>query len=190
MTLNAQLRKAREHAGWTLKEIAARSGVGASAISRFEDGTAGVTTATLQALADSLGVTLVAVPGRLNAASDTACFIAARLRDAKAATAFRALIQFSDDLRAANSFTAALSLAVEPDSTGDPHFDAAIAGLSEIRLTELGLESPAWVAAPERSVEIAEDSLGYRWDGRHYDDTHPILRSHGVILPRETLASV
>ena len=190
MTLNAQFRKAREQAGWTQKEIAARSGVAHSAISRFENGKASVTTATLETLADSLGVTLVAVPGRLNAAADTARFIAARLRGGETATAFRALIQFSDDLRAGNTFTTALSLAVEPDSTGDPHFDAAIAGLAEIRLAELGLESPDWVTAPGRSVEIAEDSLGYHWYARHYDDTHPILRSHGVILPRETLASV
>lgn len=190
MSLNAQLRKAREQAGWTQKEIAARSGIAHSAISRFESGKAAVTTSTLETLADSLGVSLVAVPGRINAAADVARFIASRLADGNTASAFRGLIQFSDDLRAGNAFTTALSLAVEPDSTGDPHFDAAIAGLAEIRLKELGLESPAWVGAEVRYAPIAEDSLGYRWSADDYDDTDPVLRSHGVVLPRQTLASV
>ena len=190
MPLSAQLRKAREQAGWTQKDIAARSGIAHSAISRFENGKASVTTATLETLADSLGVTLVAVPGRINAAADVAGFIRSRLAEDKTASAFRGLIQFSDDLRAGNAFTTALSLAVEPDTTGDGHFDAAIAGLAEIRLAELGLESPAWVTAPSRYAKIAEDSLGYHWVARHYDDTDPILLAHGVILPRQTLASV
>jgi transcriptional regulator with XRE-family HTH domain len=190
MSLNAQLRTAREQAGWTQKEVAARSGIAHSAISRYESGKAGVTTATLETLADSLGVSLIAVPGRINAAADVARFIASCLTGGNAASAFRALIQFSDDLRAGNAFTTALSLAVEPDSTGDVYFDAAIAGLAEIRLAELGLESPAWVTAESRYAEITEDSLGYRWSARHYDDTDPILLAHGVILPRSTLASI
>lgn len=190
MPLNAQLRKAREQAGWTQKEIAVRSGIAHSAISRFESGKAGVTTATLETLADSLGVTLFAIPGRINAAADVARFIGARLEDGRADSAFRALIQFSDDLRAGNTFTTALSLAVEPDTTGDIHFDAAIAGLAEIRLTELGLERPAWVTAAGRYAEIAEDSLGYHWAADDYDDTDPRLIVHGVVLPRQTLASV
>ncbi|MGO4535597.1 helix-turn-helix domain-containing protein [Leifsonia sp. 2MCAF36] len=190
MTLNAHLRTARERAGWTQKEIAARSGIAHSAISRFENGKASVTTATLEMLADSLGVTLVAVPGRINAAADLALFIRSRLHDGKTASAFRGLIQFSDDLRAGNAFTTALSLAVEPDTTGDAHFDAAIAGLAEIRLAQLGLESPAWVTAPGRYAEIAEYSLGYHWATDDYDDTDPLLIAHGVVLPRQTLASV
>lgn len=190
MQLNGQLKKAREQAGWTQKDVAARSGIAHSAISRYESGKAGVTTGTLETLADSLGVTLIAVPGRINAAADVAQFIRAQLADGDTATAFRALIQFSDDLRAGDSFRIALSLAVEPDPTGDPHFDAAIAGLAELRLRELGLESPAWVTAEGRYAPIAEESLGYRWYVRHYDDTDPILIEHGVILPRETLASV
>ncbi|WP_374010852.1 helix-turn-helix domain-containing protein [Leifsonia sp. LS-T14] len=190
MSLNTQLRKAREQAGWTQKEIAARSGIAHSAISRFESGKAGVTTATLETLADSLGVSLVAVPGRINAAADVARFVASRLADGSTASAFRGLIQFSDDLRSGNTFTTALSVAVEPDSTGDPHFDAAIAGLAEIRLAELGLESPAWVTSESRYAELAEDSLGYHWSADDFDDTDPVLRSHGVVLPRQTLASV
>lgn len=190
MQLNGQLKKAREQAGWTQKDVAARSGIAHSAISRYESGKAGVTTATLETLAASLGVTLIAVPGRINAAADVAQFIRAKLAEDKTPTAFRALIQFSDDLRAGSAFTTALSLAVEPDPTGDAHFDAAIAGLAEIRLGELGLESPAWVTAPDRYAEVAEESLGYHWYARHYDSTHPVLLAHGVILPRETLASV
>ena len=190
MQLNGQLKKARKQAGWTQKDIAARSGIAHSAISRYESGKAGVTTATLETLADSLGVTLIAVPGRINAAADVAQFIRAKLEEGRTSTAFRALIQFSDDLRAGNSFTTALSLAVEPDLTGDPHFDAAIAGLAEVRLRELGLECPAWVTAESRYAEIAEDSLGYRWSAEDWDETDPILRAHGVVLPRSTLASV
>ena len=190
MPLSSQLKKAREQAGWTQKEVAARSGIAHSAISRFENGKASVTTATLETLADSLGVTLVAVPGRINAAADVARFIRARLEVGNSASAFRGLIQFSDDLRAGNAFTTALSLAVEPDTTGDAHFDAAIAGLAEIRLAELGLESPPWVTAESRYAEIAEDSLGYHWAADDYDDTDPVLVAHGVVLPRQTLASV
>ena len=137
-----------------------------AAISRFENGKASVTTATLETLADSLGVTLVAVPGRINAAAEVAGFIRSRLAEDKTASAFRGLIQFSDDLRAGNAFTTALSLAVEPDTSGDGHFDAAIAGLAEIRLAELGLESPAWVTAPSRYAEIAGGLVGLSLGGR------------------------
>jgi transcriptional regulator with XRE-family HTH domain len=190
MQLNGQLKKARERAGWTQKDIAARSGIAHSAISRYESGKAGVTTATLETLAESLGVTLIAVPGRINAAADVAQFIRAQLAEGDTATAFRALIQFSDDLRAGDSFRTALSLAVEPEPTGDAHFDAAIAGLAELRLRELGLESPAWVTAEGSYARIAEESLGYRWFAEDLADTDPVLRAHGVVLPRQTLASV
>ena len=50
MQLNAQLKKARQQAGWTQKDISARSGVAHSAISRYESGKAAVTTATLETL--------------------------------------------------------------------------------------------------------------------------------------------
>ncbi|ANF30440.1 hypothetical protein A0130_00960 [Leifsonia xyli] len=190
MQLNAQLKKARQQAGWTQKDISARSGVAHSTISRYESGKAAVTTATLETLADSLGITLLAVPGRINAAADVAQFIRAKLAEGKASTARRALIQFSDDLRAGNAFTTALSLAVEPDSTGNAHFDAAIAGLAEVRLRQLGLESPEWVTAEDRYADVAEESLGYHWSAEDWDDTDPVLQSHGVVLPRATLASV
>lgn len=60
----ALLRRAREHLGWSQRELSARSGVPQSHISRIESNTVDLRLSSLLALAHALGLELELIPRR------------------------------------------------------------------------------------------------------------------------------
>ena len=64
----------------------------------------------------------------------------------------RALLQLNDNLVAERGLVRGVLGLAEPESTKDPVWDAAIAGLVAWRLREEGLPAPDWVNAPSRHL--------------------------------------
>lgn len=145
MTIVSSLRRARKNARVTLAEVAVRSGVGETNLSAIENARRDPSTATVQRIADSLGVTFVAVPvrGRSSAAS-----AAAAIADAQASgnprLAYRNFIQLADDLAAVDPATRVVLAAEEPERSGG-RWDDALAALVEYRLIQAGAPLPQWV---------------------------------------------
>lgn len=145
MTLVNALRRARKNAGVSLRSAATRSGVGVTNLSAIENERRDPTTATLQRVADALGVTFVPVVTRGRSSAATA---ADAIASAHAAgdhrLAYRQFIQLADDLAAVDAVTKVVLSAEEPSRTGE-RWDDALAALVEYRLAAAGAPIPGWV---------------------------------------------
>jgi len=145
MTIVSSLRRARKNAQLTLSEVAAPSGVGETNLSAIENARRDPSTATVQRIADTLGVTFVAVPVR---GRSSAALAAAAITDAQTSgnprLAYRNFIQFADDLAAVDPVTRVVLVAEEPERSGE-RWDDALAALVEYRLTQAAAPLPQWV---------------------------------------------
>ncbi|QOD44007.1 hypothetical protein [Clavibacter zhangzhiyongii] len=103
----------------------------------------------------------------------------------------RHFIQLADDLAAAHGDDRAVLGAVRPETTGERHWDAAIAVLVEHRLLEVGLPVPSWVDAEEFRVDPPWTFGAGRYDiPVGWERASPSFLRHGVMLDPDTLASV
>lgn len=115
------------------------------------------------------------------------------LRIARAATAnsaLRAFIDYSDALHKADAEARLELCAGEPPSTGSPAWDAALAGIVELRLNDVAIASPDWINAPSRfCTEPQSPQLG-RYDLEPDLNGVPdgFLRRN-ILLERATLQS-
>lgn len=146
MAIVTALHRARHNAGARLSVIAERSGVGVTNLSAIENLRRGPTMATVDRIADALGVTFVAVSVRgRSSAADTAQAIAQSETQGDVRLSYRQFIQLADDLATADPVTKVLLSAEEPLRDGGRWYDA-IAALVEYRLKATGAPIPVWVA--------------------------------------------
>jgi hypothetical protein len=124
---------------------------------------------------------------------------ASELRDALAAGEdddglLRLVIQASDDFRALSDDHGRSAFLAQPESTGDPRFDALLAGLAVHLAREAGMATtPAWTRAPERYVEpIWWFGLpaGSGLQAFTLQRTPSCFKSRGVMFNVDNLASV
>lgn len=143
MSITSSLRRTRLNSGVSLRRVATASGVGASSLSNIESGRREPTSGTVERIADAMGVRVAVIPrvDRLTAA-DTAETIAT-FADPEPATAFRAFLQFADDLAAAAPYEQFLLTVEEPRRLGN-RWDDAIAALVELRLPTASI--PPWAS--------------------------------------------
>jgi transcriptional regulator with XRE-family HTH domain len=187
------LRLQRRQSGLTLSTVAERSGIAVPNLSAIENERRDPTARTVERIADAIGVGLIAAPlgGRATVA-DGADAIGAALKRNDARTAYRALIQVADDLRADDPATRFL-LTLNAPAPISPEWDAAIAGVTEWRLKEAKLPSPAWVTA-NRGLADAQwsppsSSLVAPLAPRQDRVPRP-LRDRGVLIEADELTSV
>ncbi|WP_221583762.1 helix-turn-helix domain-containing protein [Microbacterium sp. G2-8] len=145
MTLTASLRRARIRSGETLRDVARRAGVAAPNLSTIERGRRDPTSATVQRVAQALGVSFVPVASRGRAsAAEALPLIAAAHERGEHRLAYRSFIQLADDLAVADAVTRVL-LSAEPPEPSETRWDDAVAALVEYRLVSLHAPVPAWV---------------------------------------------
>lgn len=149
MSFVQSLRRARKRSGASLRNVALRSGVGASNLSAIENGHRDPTSSTLDRLASTIGIEWVPfdAKGRTPTA-DAAGEITRDEAEGRHAQAYRRFIQLADDLASADPVTRVLLSAEQPDESSSRWLDA-IAALVELRLGEASAPVPAW--ARERS---------------------------------------
>lgn len=179
MPIVDSFRRARKRSGESLRNVAARSGVGASNLSAIENGHRDPTSATLDRLASTIGIVWVPLDakGRTPAAS-AAGDITHDEAEGEHAQAYRRFIQLADDLASADSVTRVLLSAEQPDESPSRWLDA-IAALVELRLREALAPVPAWVQ--ERSGH--PEAL---WEPRRSSRSLPLAADPGQI-PAEFL---
>jgi len=146
---------------------------------------------SLVALLAATGHRLALLPTAARPAAEAAQAIAGHLRVLDEDRAFREVIQLSDDLGAAPADVRVALVVTPPPPTGDPRYDALLAGVVEEHLLRSRLPVPEWVRHPSRR-------LSQRW----YVDDNPYTRAlsdatalagplrHNVVLAASELASV
>lgn len=187
------LRNTREEQGLSLRTLAKRSGVAHSNISAIEHGRRIPTTATIEQLAHTLGVTFIAVPAAAqHTAESTSAVIVEAANYGQHGSAYRRFLQFSDDLGRLDPTTRVIVTASAPAPSTHRWVDA-VAALAEYRLTEVGAPLPTWVrntaGYPEAPWEPQRSELLLPKISDPSNVAEPFLR-RGVLIEESELASV
>lgn len=105
----------------------------------------------------------------------------------------RVIIQASDDFPKLKSLAERAFFLAEPGPTGDPRYDALLAGLAVHLCREAGMEStPAWTRTPGRMLDGIWwfDSPAPALQALCLRDAVPAMRARGVMFSRRNLESV
>jgi transcriptional regulator with XRE-family HTH domain len=191
METTGLIRSARHAAGLTQLELAHRAHTAQPAVAAYESGTRIPNLATLERLLQACDhdVEVLARPRvRRGAASlaELAPTITDDLGDSREQDAVRLLFGFADDFRGSSRPGKLALIRDEPPPTGDPRFDAALAGIAELFAAEGGIPAPPWVEGPTRFVEpwwfLASRAAFHAYTLAH---TPAVLARHGVFITRE-----
>jgi hypothetical protein len=105
--------------------------------------------------------------------------------------ALRTLIQFNDNLVAEKGLLRGVLCVAEPELTGYPLWDAALAGLVSWRLVEEGVPRPEWVVAPERFLAQPHTLSADSADPIPPAEAIPAeFAKRGVLVWRDTFESI
>jgi len=191
MEITGLIRDARQAAGITQLELAARAGTAQPAVAAYESGGKTPNLATLERLLGACehDVEVLARPRlRRGAASlsELAQIIEQDLEQGHEQDALRLLFGFADDFRGSSRPGGIALMADEPASTGDARFDAALAGLAEFFAAEGTIPAPAWVDGVDRFVEpwwfVASRPAFHAYT---LANTPAVFARHGVFIARE-----
>ncbi|MBM3669632.1 MAG: helix-turn-helix domain-containing protein [Actinobacteria bacterium] len=191
MTASALLRAARSHRGISQRALADAAGIHQPRVAALEGATEDATVNRLAELLRVLGAQLTLVPSELRPVWAAADDVRRALGKDDERTAWREIIQLSDDLRAADAATCVTLAIAPPALTGDPHFDALLAAITDAALTDRQLPRPEWL--DDERWRLAEP-----WD---VEDVPALQRAarkatpaaskrHGIYLERAVLESV
>jgi|AntAceMinimDraft_11_1070367.scaffolds.fasta_scaffold26605_2 transcriptional regulator with XRE-family HTH domain len=185
------LRTARLSAGFTQRELSARSAIPQPRIAEIESCTHGTSVERLSSLLNVLGYRLAPIPTTSKGVWEQAVEIKQCLENQSEEVAWRRFIQLSDDLHNANSAIRVSLCVTEPLTTQDPGFDALLAGLAEYWLGKDSLPIPEWINTPSRfllepwDVEPVE-----ALKAKARSQTPPAFLRHGIYLAWSEIASL
>lgn len=191
MDIGKELRKARLEEGISLRRLAILGDTSPAAISQIETGTRGVTFDRIESLLARTRHRLVVLPTVAPTASEFADGVADFLAKNDVSGAFRTIISFSDALRKQEPGVRVALVVSEPESTGSPLFDAAIAAVVEHWLSHDGLPLPPWVLfgnrfLPEHS-HLAESIYSVIPEP---SEIPPAFAKRNILFPSSALESV
>jgi transcriptional regulator with XRE-family HTH domain len=191
------IRGARQAAGITQHELASRAGTAQPAVAAYESGAKAPNLATLERLIDACehDIEVVARPRTRRGAESLAELAEAIRQDLKQGRderdALRLLFGFADDFRGSSRPGRIALLRDDPPPTGDPRFDATLAGVAELFAMEGAIGAPAWVNGPARFIEpwwfVASRPELHAYTLAH---TPAVLARHGVFMAREVFDRV
>jgi transcriptional regulator with XRE-family HTH domain len=190
------IRDARHAADLTQQELAQRAHTAQPAVAAYESGARTPNLTTLERLLQACdhNMEVRALPRtRRGAASlaELALTIADDLQDNREQDAIRLLFGFADDFRGSSRPGRIALIQDEPPPTGDPRFDAALAGIAELFAAEGVIAVPAWVNGPARFVEpwwfLASRPAFHAYTLAR---TPAVLARHGVFIAREVFDRV
>jgi transcriptional regulator with XRE-family HTH domain len=187
---SALVRAARKSRQLTQEQLADRARIDQATVSRSERGR-DAEFATVDRLLAGAGHRLYSAPTRRDDAATIAAEIRKRLRVGDKDRALRALIQLNDNLVAERGLVRGVLGLAEPETTKDPVWDAALAGVVAWRLGEEKLPSPEWVDAQSRFVDQPRGLDVDPADPVPPDSEVPVeLAKRGVLVWRDTFESV
>lgn len=184
------VRAARKSSGLTQKDLAERTNVDQGRVSRCERGRE-AEFSTIERFLRGAGHRLYSAPTRRDDAATIAAAIRGYLRAGDKYSALREFIQLSDNLASEHGLVRGILGLAEPEPTGDGAWDAALAALVDLRLSEEGLPTPAWVDGPNRRLRAPRTLDVDPADPIPAPgDVHGEFLERGVLVWRDTLASV
>lgn len=187
---SALVRAARKSLGLTQRVLADSALLDQGHVSRVENGQE-AEYSTVERLLGASGHRLYSAPTRRDDAASIAAAIRAHIRRGDRHSALRELIQLSDNLSAERGLIRGVLGLAEPEPTGDAAWDAALAALVDLRLSEAGLPLPDWVTASARRLPRPRTLDIDPADPVPTDaDVPPEFLQRGVLLWADTLASV
>ncbi len=193
MTIQSSLKQARVRAGLSLSDAAKKSGIQRSNIAAIENGRRDPTASTIEKIANAARVRLIPVAsdGRTTVA-EASTLLADVVRQKNIRRAYRVLAQVANDLTTPDPADRFI-LAVEPPAHISPEWDAALAGVTEWRLTQAQLPLPGWVV-DERGNEdwdwtppLSAAATSIPIDIGNVPEP---LRKRGVLIEADELSSV
>ncbi len=127
----------------------------------------------------------------LQTVSETALQVRRCLDAAKQQEALRWVAQFVDEFDHASQADRSGLVAAEPPSTGDPRWDALLAGVVEHLCFHHDLPTPEWTLRPSRFLERWWFVTPYRsLHASAFVSTPPALANRGVFIHESSLRSV
>jgi hypothetical protein len=143
---------ARRYRGRSGRWLARAAGGSQAGLLELEHGDKDATTARLDRLLRPLGYQLTALPTRLGTAATAAEDIRGFLARGDEDGALRTVWHLADDLAAAEPALRVALCVTPPAGTGDPRFDALVAGVVDHLLTHDHLPRPPWLAEDWRTL--------------------------------------
>lgn len=185
------IKQARHDAGITQLEMADRAGTTQPAVAAYESGVRTPTLTTLERLLEACehDLQISARPRTRRGATSLeqiAPEIAEDIARARERDALRLLFGFADDFRGSSRPGKIALIRKRPPGTGDPRFDAALAGAAEFFAREGEIAAPGWVEEPERFVEpwwFVTDRPAF--EAYTFAHTPAVFARHGVFIARE-----
>jgi len=190
MTASTLIRAARKSRRLTQKQLAERTRIDQSRVSKSEGGR-DTEFGTVERLLAGAGHRLYSAPTQRDDAATVGEEIRRRLAEGDTDRALRALLQLNDNLLAERGLVRGILGLAEPASTQHQVWDAALAGLVAWRLREEGLPAPEWVSDPSRYLRTPATL-----EVDPADPTPPTsevpdeFAERGVLVWRDTFASV
>jgi transcriptional regulator with XRE-family HTH domain len=184
------IRAARKSGAFTQADLARKSRVYQGNISEIESGR-DLSVSTLEKLLAATGHSLFAIPIRKADVTEAASVIRGQLKSGNTNGALRTLIQLNDNLVGEHGLLRGVLGLCEPEPTGSPVWDAALAGLVSWRLGEENIPLPAWV---EKDRFFLPHPRGLSIDPAdpipNASDTPYEFAKRGVLVWSDTFASV
>ncbi len=190
------LRAARLAAGLTQSELSKRAGTSQTAVAAYESGAKTPTIATLERLlsCSEFDLELHAQP-RMRRGALSLADIAHMVRSDPLSTSdsafMRLVLGFADDFIGSSRPGKSALINTEPEMTGIPRYDAALAGVGEFLARQACISIPPWVDGSERFVEpwwISAPTPGLH--PYVFARTHAEIARHGVFIAREVFDRV
>jgi transcriptional regulator with XRE-family HTH domain len=186
------VRQVRADAGLSVRALADAAGVAASTVHRIEQGELQPTAETLAQIVEAAGQRL-----RLEAQPDYAASLVGLARSIRVDAAadplgpVRRAAELASRFRAAPADVQRRMITAKPPPTGDPRWDAFIAGLAEWLAVRAGLSAPVWVRDGDRYLRrgwwVTPMASMRAWE---YAGSPMSFQSRGVYLHRDSLVNV
>ncbi|TDQ03446.1 MULTISPECIES: helix-turn-helix domain-containing protein [Microbacteriaceae] len=170
--------------------VASRTGEAASNLSVIENGRRSPRADKLDSILRASDARLAAIPTIRPGALESSAAIRRELLGSDASAAFRAWLTYNDALAAEDAVNRVVLAAFPPEPTGSSLFDAALAAITEYRLSETRSPIPPWVAeAPTLDEPTIFAGSRYVTHVAAEEVPDAFLR-RGVLIPEATLRSV
>lgn len=183
--------RARRDADITQAELASRASTSQPAVAAYEKGARTPSIETLERLLNACECDIeLSIRPRVRRGAESLEEIAQVMREdlnnGQEDDALRLVFGFADDFRGSSRPGRIALLRDEPPPTGDPRFDAALAGTAEFFAAEADIVAPSWVEGSGRFVEPWWFvSSRPAFDAYALQHTPAVFARHGVFIARE-----
>lgn len=191
MTASTLLRTARHARGVSQRALSKAAHVSQPGIAAVESGSHDTTVGRLDLLLMALGQRITILPTRTRPVWEAALALRQALDESNGSTAWREIIQLADDLAREDGATRVSLTVTRPLPVGEVRYDALLAAVTDLRLSQDQLPRPPWLDSSEYRLDEpwdVEEIPALQADARR--QTPQAIARHGVYLRESELESI